>query len=98
MQQLQITQLSPEDLKDILKELFRSELEALKKQNKKSNVEVFYTREETADRFKIDISTLHRWTKSGKIIPHAIGARIYYKETSIQQALVKLDPNQNIEL
>ena len=98
MQQLQITQLSPEDLKDILKELFRSELEALKKQNKKSNVEVFYTREETADRFKIDISTLHRWTKSGKIIPHAIGARIYYKESSIQQALVKLDPNQNIEL
>jgi hypothetical protein len=98
MQQLQITQLSPEDLKDILKELFRSELEALKKQNKKSNVEVFYTREETADRFKIDISTLHRWTKSGKIIPHAIGARIYYKESSIQKALVKLDPNQNIEL
>ena len=98
MQQLQITQLSPEDLKDILKELFRSELEALKKQNEKSNAEVFYTREETADRFKIDISTLHRWTKSGKIIPHAIGARIYYKETSIQQALVKLDPNQNIEL
>ena len=98
MQQLQITQLSPEDLKDILKELFRSELEALKKQNEKSNAEVFYTREETADRFKIDISTLHRWTKSGKIIPHAIGARIYYKESSIQQALVKLDPSQNIEL
>ena len=98
MQQIQITQLTPEDLKDILKELFRSELEALKKQNKKSNAEVFYSREETADRFKINLSTLHRWTKSGKIIPHAIGARIYYKETSIQQALVKLDPNQNIEL
>ena len=98
MQQIQITQLTPEDLKDILKELFRSELEALKKQNKKSNAEVFYSREETADRFKINLSTLHRWTKSGKIIPHAIGARIYYKESSIQQALVKLDPNQNIEL
>ena len=98
MQQIQITQLTPEDLKDILKELFRSELEALKKQNKKSNAEVFYSREETADRFKINLSTLHRWTKSGKIIPHAIGARIYYKESSIQQALVKLDRNQNIEL
>ena len=98
MQQLQITQLSPEDLKDLLKELFRSELDTLKEQITKSKSEVFYTREETADRFKIDISTLHRWTKSGKIIPHAIGARIYYKESSIQQALVKLDPNQNIEL
>lgn len=98
MQQLQITQLSPEDLKDLLKELLRSELEALKRQNKKSNAEVFYTREETAERLKVDLSTLHRWTKSGKIIPHAIGARIYFKESSIQQALVKLDPNQNIEL
>jgi hypothetical protein len=94
MQQLQITQLSTEDLK----ELFRSELDSFKEQNAKSNVDIFYTREETADRFKIDLSTLHRWTKSGKIIPHAIGARIYYKESSIQQALIKLDPNQNIEL
>lgn len=98
MQQIQITQLSPDDLKGIIKGLLRSELEALKDQITKSKSEVFYTREETADRFKIDISTLHRWTKSGKIIPHAIGARIYYKESSIQQALVKLDPNQNIEL
>ena len=94
MQQLQITQLSTEDLK----ELFRSELDSFKEQNAKSNVDFFYTREETADRFKIDLSTLHRWTKSGKIIPHAVGARIYYKESSIQQALIKLDPNQNIEL
>ena len=94
MQQLQITQLSTEDLKELL----LSTLDSFKEQNTKSNVDIFYTREETADRFKIDLSTLHRWTKSGKIIPHAIGARIYYKESSIQQALIKLDPNQNIEL
>ena len=94
MQQLQITQLSTEDLKELL----LSTLDSFKEQNVKSNVDIFYTREETADRFKIDLSTLHRWTKSGKIIPHAIGARIYYKESSIQQALIKLDPNQNIEL
>jgi hypothetical protein len=94
MQQLQITQLSTEDLKELL----LSTLDSFKEQNAKSNVDIFYTREETADRFKIDLSTLHRWTKSGKIIPHAIGARIYYKESSIQQALIKLDPNQNIEL
>ena len=94
MQQLQITQLSTEDLKELL----LSTLDSFKEQNVKSNVDIFYTREETADRFKIDLSTLHRWTKSGKIIPHAIGARIYYKESSIQQALIKLDPSQNIEL
>ena len=47
---------------------------------------------------KVDLSTLHRWTKAGKIISHAIGGRVFYKESSIQQALVKLDPNQNIRL
>ena len=98
MQQIQITQLSPEDLKGIIKGLLRSELDTLKEQITKSKAEVFYTREETTERLKIDVSTLHRWTKSGKIIPHAIGARIYYKESSIQLALIKLDPNQNIEL
>jgi excisionase family DNA binding protein len=98
MQQLQITQLSPEDLQELLKQLLRSELDTLKEQIVKSKAEVLYTREETAERLKIDLSTLHRWTKSGKIISHAIGTRIYYKESSIQQALVKLDPSQNIEL
>ena len=48
MQQLQITQLSPEDLKGIIKDLLRSELEALKDQITKSNAEVFYSSEETA--------------------------------------------------
>jgi len=45
MQQIQITQLSPEDLKGIIKGLLRSELEALKDQITKSKSEVFYTRE-----------------------------------------------------
>jgi excisionase family DNA binding protein len=66
--------VSPEDLQELLKQLLRSELDTLKEQIVKSKAEVFYTREETAERLKIDLSTLHRWTKSGKIIPHAIGS------------------------
>lgn len=98
MKQISITQLSPEDLKELLKELLKSELDTFKKLIAKSNTQALHTREETAKLFKIDLSTLHRWTKDGKITSHAIGARIYYKESSIQQALIKLDPNQNIEL
>jgi len=89
MQQITITQLSPEDLKTLIRELFKQELEALKRGKEKESDPIF-TREETAKRFDIDLSTLHRWTKQGKITAHAIGARIYYKESSIQEALIEI--------
>ena len=98
MQQINITQLSPEDLQILVTKILQNELSGFKNEILKSNAEVFHTREETAKRFQVDLSTLHRWTKAGKIISHAIGGRVFYKESSIQQALVKLDPNQNIKL
>jgi transcriptional regulator of NAD metabolism len=97
MQQISITQLSPEDLKSLVTKILQNELSGFKNEMLKSDAEVFHTREETANRFRINLSTLHRWTKAGIIISHAIGGRVFYKESSIQQALVKLDPNQNIK-
>ena len=48
------------------------------------------TRKEVAEHFKIDISTLHNWTKKGKLISYGLGARVYYKRSEIQQALVRM--------
>ena len=91
MQQIAITQLSPEDLKTLFKELLEQEISPLKDASAKKLVDPLFSREETSERLKIDLSTLHRWTRQGKISAHAIGARIYYKESSIQDALVKIE-------
>jgi len=48
------------------------------------------TRKEVAEHFKIDISTLHNWTKKGKLIRYGLGSRIYYKRSEIQKALIKM--------
>ena len=91
MQQIAITQFTPEDLKALIREQFKLQLESLKKGKEEESVDLVFTREQTAKRFNVDLSTLHRWTKEGKIVAHAIGARVYYKESSIQEALVKLN-------
>jgi len=48
------------------------------------------TRKEVAEYFKIDTSTLWNWTKKKRLISYGIGARVYYKRTEIEDALVKM--------
>ena len=91
MQQIAITQLTPEDLKALIRELLEQEISPLKDVSAKKLVDPLFSREEASRRLKIDLSTLHRWTRQGKISAHAIGARIYYKESSIQDALIKIN-------
>ena len=91
MQHIAITQLSPEDLKTLFKELLEREISPLKEKSIKKLVDPIYSREEASERLKIDLSTLHRWTKQGKISAHAIGSRVYYKESSIQNALIEIN-------
>ena len=98
MQQIAITQLTPEDLKALIREQFKLQLESLKKEKEEESVDPVFTREQTAKRFNVDLSTLYRWTKEGKIVAHAIGARVYYKESSIQEALVKLEAQKSHKL
>jgi hypothetical protein len=39
------------------------------------------TRQETADYFKVDISTIHNWTIKGKLKPYNKGKRVYFKKS-----------------
>ena len=98
MQQISITQLSLEELvKEITRPLL-SKIDALEARVEKKVSDVLWTREEASERLKIDLSTLSRWTKQGKITAHSIGARIYYKESSIQEALITLKSSTRVVL
>ena len=48
----------------------------------------FLTREETARILKIDLSTLHRWTKRKIISQYGLGSKRYYLRTEIEQKLL----------
>ena len=96
MQQITLSQLSLEELTQEITTPLLVKIEALEARVAKSGSDVLWTREEASGRLKIDLSTLSRWTKQGKITAHSIGARIYYKESSIQEALVKLDTSKRV--
>ena len=98
MQQITLSQLSLEELTQEITTPLLVKIEALEARIAKNDSDILWTREDTSERLKIDLSTLSRWTKQGKITAHSIGARIYYKESSIQEALVKLDSSKSLVL
>lgn len=91
MQQIAITQLTPQDLKQLIKEVIQEERTSYDDSLSNTEVDRLNSREKTAkDILDVDLSTLHRWTQQGKIKAHAIGNRIYYKDSSIEEALVEI--------
>jgi hypothetical protein len=53
--------------------------------------EELLTREQTAKKLKIDLATLHRWSKAGKLKPVGIGHRVYYRLSELMESLQPLN-------
>src|SRR5210317_1442452 len=94
MEKLILSQFSKEELQEILLKPILGRIEKIETEYEKSNIDPVLTREQTAKRFNVDLSTLHRWTQQGKIKAHAIGNRIYYKDSSIEEALIEILPKK----
>lgn len=82
--------ISPEELKQLIKEVLKEELIDFKKNPDLQASDVLLTRSETCEFLKIDSSTLWSWTKRGKISCYGIGARRYYKKEDLLKSLVIL--------
>lgn len=70
----------------------RNEVSELRKSKHNSSGDELMTRQEVANYLRIDLSTLHHWTKKGKLTRYGLGKRIYFKKSEIEQALVELEP------
>ena len=81
---------SEEFKKDIL-EGVKKFLQDLLSQQKEKETSDYLTRQQVAEMLSIDLSTLHNWTKKGKISSYGIGNRVYYKRSEIENAFVKLN-------
>ena len=83
------------DLKQLIKEAIQQERASYEDSLSNTEVDHLNSREKTAiDILDVDLSTLHRWTQQGKIKAHAIGNRIYYKDSSIEEALIEILPKK----
>lgn len=90
MQQVQFIQTTPQQLQDAILQGVKHQLEELKKQYQPREPEEFLSRAEVAKMLKVDISTIHNWSKSGKLQKWAIGNRIYFKRSQLERAIIQL--------
>ena len=82
--------LTPEDLKQIIKDIFHSEIAEFKKQLASNEPDELLNSDETCEFLKITLTTLWRWTKNGKVTCYGIGKRRYFKKNELLENLVIL--------
>ncbi len=88
--QIQLIQLTPNQLQDAIIEGVTKQLEELKKHFQPKEPTELLTRTETADFLKVNLTTLWNYTKQNKLISYGIGNRVYYKRTEVLNAIIKL--------
>lgn len=76
----------------ILERLERIEI-AIEKLNAppKNEDEIILTRLETAKLLKINLTSLWKHTKSGKLISYGIGNRVFYKKDEVLKSLIRIN-------
>ncbi len=53
------------------------------------------TRLEAAEMLQVNLSTLYKWVKSGKIAQKKLGKKVYFTRESIENALINIDLSDN---
>lgn len=91
MQTIQFVATSPQDLKNEITADVKVILEDFLKHFKPVEPAEYLTRQQVAKMFGVDLSTVHNWSKSGKLKPLGIGSRVYFLRTDIEACLVPLN-------
>ncbi|TXB66859.1 helix-turn-helix domain-containing protein [Vicingus serpentipes] len=91
MKQIQLLNVTPDELKKEITTDLKNQLDEFLKNFKPKQPNEYYTRKEVADLFKVDISTIHNWCKSGRLKPLGIGNRVYFLRSDIDKCLTPLN-------
>lgn len=92
MEKVQFIQVTPQELQEAIIDGVKSQLDELKKSFQPKEPTDFMTRTEVAELLKINLSTVHNWTKNGILTSYGIGGtRIYYKRKEVESAIIKLN-------
>ena len=83
--------LTPKDLEELITRVVKEQLQEFKKNVPIENPEELLTRIEASSLLKINITTLHNWTKKGNIIAYGIGNRVYYKSGELMARLIRIN-------
>lgn len=91
MQQVQFIQITPEQLQNEIIEGVKKQLQELKRDFQPKEPTEYLTRNEVKELLKVDLSTVHNWTKRGKLKSYGIGNRVFYKRSEVENAIIPLN-------
>lgn len=74
---------------DVVNEITKQLAEIKKSFEPKTPTE-YLTRTEVAEMLKCDLSTVHNWTKKGKLVKYCLGNRTYYKRSEVEAAIKEI--------
>lgn len=84
---IQLIQIRPEDLQKGIIEGVKSEIDKLKSEFQPKQPTEFLTRQQVKELLVVDLSTIHNWTKRGKLKAYGLAGRVYYKRSEVEQAI-----------
>ncbi len=87
MKQVQFIQTTPQEIEESILNGVQTQIDKLKKQFQPKEPTVYLTRNEVKELLKVDLSTVHNWTKRGKLKSYGIGSRVYYKRSEVEAAI-----------
>lgn len=91
MAQIQFVATTPQDLKNEITADVKVILNKFLEHYKPVQPAEYLTRQQVAQMFDVDISTVHNWSKSGKLKPMGLGARVYFLRSDIEATLQPLN-------
>ncbi|MCE3297075.1 MAG: DNA-binding protein [Crocinitomicaceae bacterium] len=91
MEQIQLIQVTPNELADIISENVKTQIQELAKglnnSNQESHKEIL-SRKEVAELFGVSLVTIHDWINTGILAPYKIGGRTFFKRSDLMQLLI----------
>jgi predicted DNA-binding transcriptional regulator AlpA len=91
MQTVQFIQTTPQELQNQITEGVKNQLQEFLKLYQPKQPNEYLTRQQVAQMFDVDISTVHNWCKSKRLNPLGIGSRVYFLRSEIEQSLKPLN-------
>ncbi|MCH3881178.1 helix-turn-helix domain-containing protein [Tenacibaculum aquimarinum] len=91
MKQVQLVGITPEENNKPIFEYIDKKFDDLKKFYQPKKPTEYLTRQETADLLKVDLSTIHNYTKRKVLNAWAIQGRVYYKRSEVEGSIIKLN-------
>jgi excisionase family DNA binding protein len=86
MTQIQVFQLSVEDLSTIIRQSVASELQKVSNLITKTPIDdsdKILTREEVCKLLKVSLTTLFNWNNDKTLVNYKVGRRVYYMKTDV---------------